>query len=156
MNIAFIQAGGTIDKGYPETGGTHGYNFEIANPAYEAMLEKFKPKFSFSSSSAVKKDSLDLTDEDRDLIYNAVEACEQEKVVITHGTDTIKKTAEKLSTIENKTIVLTGAMLPADFNDSDAEFNVGIAIGAAQSIESPGVYIALFGTVVPWDQFVNA
>jgi L-asparaginase len=155
MKITFIQAGGTIDKGYPENSGTHGYNFEIGEPAFASILEKFKPKFEYDSMTVVRKDSLDLTDDDREQIFKAVQGCNEKRIVITHGTDTIAKTAERLSEIKDKIIVLTGAMLPSEFSDSDAEFNVGIATGAVQSIEAPGVYIALYGLVVPWHEYTD-
>jgi len=153
MNITFIQTGGTIDKVYPQTETTHGYNFEIGDPAFISILEKINPSFHFDTMSVVKKDSLDFTDEDRQIVFDAVKGCKNEFIVVTHGTDTIYETAETLSTITDKKIILTGAMLPAEFSRSDAMFNLGLAIGAIQTIQSPGVYIALYGRVVLWDQF---
>jgi L-asparaginase len=73
---------------------------------------------------------------------------------VTHGTDTIYKTAEVLADIKDKTIVLTGARLPEKFYDSEADFNLGMAVAGAQ-ILPPGVYIALYGLITPWDKFIN-
>ncbi len=155
MKITFIQTGGTIDKIYPRTETSHGYNFEIGDPAFIAILEKVNPSFQFDSLSVVKKDSLDFTDEDRQVVFDTVNNCENENIIITHGTDTIHKTAEKLSTIKNKKVILTGAMLPAEFSKSDAMFNLGMAVGAVEMLSAPGVYICLYGVVVPWDKFLD-
>src|ERR1035437_3586829 len=111
MKITFIQTGGTIDKDYPKTAITHGYNFEIGEPAFTSILEKMHPNFNFDSISVIKKDSLDFDDDD-EKIFNAVNDCKNENIIITHGTDTIYNTAKKLSSIKNKKIILTGAMLP--------------------------------------------
>ena len=153
MKITFIQAGGTIDKAYPSTENTHGYNFEIGDPAFISILQKINLFFEFDNMSVVKKDSLDFTDADRQMVFDAVNDCKNENIIITHGTDTIYKTAEKLSSIKDKKIILTGAMLPAEFSKSDAMFNLGMAIGAIQIIQFSGIYIALYGVVVPWNQY---
>ena len=78
----------------------------------------------------------------------AVEAASQTRIIITHGTDTMGETAAALAGISGKTIVLTGAMLPEKFRDSDADFNLGMAIAAVR-LSPPGVYVALNGTVTP-------
>ena len=153
MKITFIQAGGTIDKAYPSTETTHGYNFEIGNPAFLAILQKINHSLEFDYLSVVKKDSLDFTDEDRQAVWEAVASVPHENIIITHGTDTIYQTAKKLSSIKNKKVILTGAMLPAEFSRSDAMFNLGMAVGAIQTLPVPGIYIALFGAVVPYDQY---
>jgi L-asparaginase len=93
-----------------------------------------------------RKDSLDMTDEDRALVRDAVENAEGKKIVITHGTDTMAKTGIALKGISGKTIVLMGAMYPAEFRDSDAVFNLGAAVMAAQTLPE-GVYIAMNGRV---------
>lgn len=108
--------------------------------------------FTYDIQEVVKKDSLDLTDADRHEILEAVEAAPSDKVIITHGTDTIHQTAEALNDVKDKTIVLTGAMLPERFTGSDARFNVGMAVAAVQ-FEKPGVYVALYGRVVPWREY---
>ncbi len=108
--------------------------------------------FTYDIVEVTKKDSLDLTDEDRETILAAVRAQPAERIVITHGTDTMGKTAETLSQINDKVVVLTGAMLPEKFMTSDARLNIGMAIGSVQSLPV-GVYIALYGRVVPWYEF---
>lgn len=149
MKIVFIQAGGTIDKDYPRT--QKGYAFEIGEPAVKRILEKVHPSFDFEVVSLLKKDSLDITEKDRDRILEACEKADAEKIVVTHGTDTMIETAKKLSGVENKAVVLTGAMKPEKFSDSDACFNVGAAVGAL-SVLSSGVYIAMNGLVLPWNK----
>jgi len=154
MKITYIQTGGTIDKDYPRGETTHGYEFEITDPATSEILPRMNATFDYEIVPVLKKDSLDITDEDRQKIYDVVDACDNDKIVITHGTDTILKTAEKLSTIQNKVVVLTGAMLPEKFMLSDARFNMGMATAAVQILD-PGVYVALYGNVVPWDDFAR-
>lgn len=152
MHITFIQTGGTIDKDYPRGETDHGYEFKIGDPAVKTILPTVHALFSFSIVEVLKKDSLDIDDADRQKIYQAVEAADSDKVVITHGTDTIAKTAELLSKINNKTVVLTGAMLPEKFVTSDAKFNIGMAVAAVQN-NPHGVYVALYGQVVPWEKY---
>ena len=94
----------------------------------------------------MRKDSLELTDADRTAIHEAVAASDADKILVTHGTDTMVQTARVLSDIAGKTIVLTGAMQPATLRNSDAEFNVGFALAAVQTLP-PGVYIAMNGEV---------
>jgi L-asparaginase len=96
--------------------------------------------------SILSKDSLDLTDEDRQLIRRKIEAEPCERIVVTHGTDTMVQTARMLQGLAGKTIVLTGSLQPARFKGTDAPFNVGVAIGAAQVLP-PGVYIAMGGQI---------
>ena len=153
MHITFIQTGGTIDKDYPRGETNHGYEFAITDPAVKGMLPFCHAMFTYDIAEVIKKDSLDLTDADRKKILKAVHKAPSNHVVITHGTDTMLQTAEVLSkATEGKTVVLTGAMLPEKFVNSDAKFNVGMAVAAVQSLPS-GVYIALYGCVVPWQQF---
>lgn len=149
MKIVFIQAGGTIDKDYPRT--QKGYAFEIGEPAVKRILGKIHPSFELEVISLVKKDSLDMTEKDRDKILETCQKTDADRIVVTHGTDTMIETARRLSTIKNKTIVLTGAMKPEKFSDSDASFNVGAAVGAL-SVLSSGVYIAMNGRVLPWNK----
>lgn len=154
MLITFVQTGGTIDKGYPAGEQDHGYEFLIGDPAYEPILARVQPNFEYEQVSVLKKDSLDITANDRTRIYEKIVGLKNDKIVITHGTDTIRLTAERLSDIEDKVIVLTGAMLPEKFYDSDAEFNLGMAVAGVQTLP-PGVYIALYGRIVPWQKFDN-
>ena len=94
-----------------------------------------------------------MDDHDRDEVKRMTQSADADKVIIMHGTDTIHVTAEHLSDIEGKVIVLTGAMTPERFRDSDADFNVGMAVGAVHCLPA-GVYIALYGEVKRWDEFV--
>jgi L-asparaginase len=149
MKIVFIQAGGTIDKDYPRT--QKGYAFEIGEPAIKRILGKAHPSFDFEVISLLKKDSLDMTEKDREKILEACQKTDADKIVITHGTDTMIETAEKLSRIKNKTVILTGAMKPEKFSDSDASFNVGAAVGA-MNVLSSGVHIAMNGRIFLWNK----
>jgi len=128
MKITFIQTGGTIDKDYPKL--AKGYGFEIGEPAVKRILEKVNPNFRFEIISVLKKDSLDITEEDREKIYEVCVKADNDKIIVTHGTDTMIETAKKLSAIKNKVMILTGAIKPERFSDSDASFNIGTAVGA--------------------------
>jgi len=150
--IRVITAGGTIDKDYNGNETNHGYNFEIGRPAWHSIAERAKIPYTVTTSEACRKDSLDMTDADRDLVVTLAEMAKEDRIIVTHGTDTIHVTAERLSHIAETTIVLTGAMKPAVFKDTDADFNVGMAVGAVMVLP-PGVYIALYGKVVPWNQY---
>ena len=149
MKIAFIQTGGTIDKDYPKA--TGGYAFEIAEPAVKRILQRVNLNFDWEIISILRKDSQDITEEDRQKIRDACENNAADKIIVTHGTDTMIETAEKLSNIKDKVIVLTGAMKPEKFADSDASFNLGVAVGAINILEQ-GVYIAMNGKVYRWNK----
>jgi L-asparaginase len=149
MHILFIQTGGTIDKDYPRT--VKGYHFEITEPAVKRIIERINPAFSFEIKSLIKKDSLDITDSDRKKITDFCSKNKNNKIIITHGTDAIIETAKHLSVIKDKTIILTGALKPERIKDSDADFNLGVAIGAIGSIMA-GVYIAMNGIVYPYNK----
>lgn len=149
MRIVFIQTGGTIDKDYPRK--DRGYAFEIGEPAVERIMQKVHPSFDYKVVSILKKDSLDITDNDREEIHKACLKADSKRILITHGTDTMIETAKKLSTIKNKVIILTGAIKPERFSDSDASFNVGTAIGALNVLDK-GVYIAMNGRIYPWNE----
>lgn len=146
MKIVFIQTGGTIDKEYPRT--TKGYAFEIGTPAVQRILEKINPAFEYEILSALKKDSLDITEDDRKGLLKICSEVPSDKIIITHGTDTMIETARVLNKIKEKTIILTGAMRPEKFSDSDAMFNIGVAIAGAQILSS-GIYVAMNGNVYP-------
>lgn len=146
MKITFIQAGGTIDKDYPKL--VKGYAFEIGGPAVKRILEKVNPNFEFEIIPSLRKDSLDITENDREKLYSICKKVKSDKVVITHGTDMMIETAKRLTSIKNKVIILTGAMKPEKFKDSDTDFNLGVAIGVINVLKS-GVYIAMNGRVYP-------
>jgi len=149
MKLTFIQTGGTIDKDYPRT--TKGYAFEIAEPAVERILEKLNPAFEYEVIPALKKDSLDITEEDRLSILEICKGADSERIIITHGTDTMLETARVLSQLKDKTIIITGAMRPERFTNSDAPVTVGMAIGAV-NVLGKGVYIAMHGRIISWDR----
>lgn len=144
--IAFIQTGGTIDKDYPRK--TKGYAFEIATPAFDRVLNKLKPNFQYDTYELMKKDSLEITDDDRLTLLDFVASLAHDLIIITHGTDTLIETASALNSIKNKVIVVTGAKLPERFTNSDAPINIGVAIGAVTSLKH-GVYICMQGLVIP-------
>ncbi len=143
MKIKFLTTGGTIDKVYFDAKS----EFEVGPPQVLEMLKEANANFEFEVKSILQKDSLDLTDEDRQLIRQQVEAEPCTRIVITHGTDTMVRTAQALLGVPLKTIVLTGSLQPARFRVTDAVFNVGCAIGAVQSLP-PGVYLAMNGRVL--------
>ncbi len=149
MKIVFVQTGGTIDKDYPKA--RKGYAFEIGEAAVKRILQRVNPNFDFEIICLLRKDSLDITEEDRIKICETCRKADSDKIVVTHGTDTIIATARKLAKIKNKAIVLTGAVRPEKFLDSDAPFNVGTAIGAINFLRD-GVYIAMNGRVYPWNK----
>jgi L-asparaginase len=140
--IRIFSCGGTIDKVYFDAKS----DFKVGEPQIEMIFREAGVTFDFEIESIMRKDSLDMTEEDRQLIKRRVEAVQEQRVVITHGTDTMPETAQALSSVTDKTIVMTGSMTPARFRVSDAEFNIGCAIGAVLS-QGPGVYIAMNGRV---------
>lgn len=147
MAILFVQTGGTIDKDYPRVMASYG--FEIAQPAVKKFLQRVRPGFKYRIVETLKKDSLDMTEIDRKKVARVCLEAKEKQIIITHGTDTMVKTARALNFIKNKTIVLTGAMLPAIHIESDALFNVGTAVGAIEFL-GPGVFIAMSGKLFPW------
>ena len=146
MFVQIFSTGGTIDKVYFDALS----EFQIGEPMAGELLKEARVGFDYAIESLVKKDSLELNDTDRELIHAKVAACPYEHILITHGTDTMTVTAAALADITDKIIVLTGAMQPGRFRDSDALFNLGLAIGAL-NVCQPGVYIAMSGKVFPAD-----
>jgi L-asparaginase len=142
--LLIVTTGGTIDKIYFDDKS----DYQIGDPQIGRMLDELGVAFRYTVIPIIRKDSLHITPEDRELIRATVAAQSARHVLITHGTDSMVDTAKVLSTIEGKTIVLTGALSPARFRGSDAEFNIGCAVGAVQSLP-PGAYIAMNGRI--WD-----
>ena len=142
--LLIVTTGGTIDKIYFDDKS----DYQIGDPQIGRILEELGVAFRFNVIPILRKDSLHITPEDRELIRAAISAQPARHVLLTHGTDSMVETAKVLSSIEDKTIVLTGALNPARFRGSDAEFNIGTAVGAVQSLP-PGVYIAMNGRI--WD-----
>jgi L-asparaginase len=142
MKIKFFAIGGTIDKVYFDALS----NYQVGPPGIENIIREARVNFDYEVVSLLKKDSLDMTPEDRNMIHDAVINEGSKHIVITHGTDTMVDTAMVLKAVEGKVIVLTGAMEPACFRSSDASFNLGSAVAAVQTLP-PGVYIAINGRV---------
>jgi len=142
MRIRFITTGGTIDKVYFDALS----EYEVGESLLEHILKEGLVQFDYDIVQLLQKDSLDITDEDRGQIRDFIAADDAQYYVVTHGTDTMPQTAEALSGLEGKTIVLTGALTPARFRNTDAVFNVGMAVAAVQ-VAPPGVYIAMSGQV---------
>ncbi|MDX1481166.1 MAG: asparaginase domain-containing protein [Woeseiaceae bacterium] len=142
MFIRFITTGGTIDKIYFDALS----DFEVGESQVEHILREGLVRFDYEVVSLFRKDSLELTDEDRQVICDYVWSSDDERFVITHGTDTMVDTAAALGELEDKVVVMTGALSPARFRSTDAVFNVGMAVAAVQ-IAAPGVYIAMSGQV---------
>ena len=142
MNVVIITTGGTIDKIYFDAKD----DYHIGKPQAPAILQRAGVTLDRPSIALLRKDSLELSKEDRVLIRNTEIAQDAKCIVITHGTDTLTKTAVELRGIKGKTIVLVGSMSPAEFRDSDATFNLGAAVMAAQILPE-GVYIVMNGQV---------
>jgi L-asparaginase len=140
--ILVVTTGGTIDKVYFDAQS----EFEVGRSMVGDLLREAHVYAPFETLEVMRKDSLDLTDDDREAIRRAIAAAPNTRIVVTHGTDTMTKTARVLGSIRDKTIVLTGALSPARFANTDAAFNVGMAFGAVQSLPA-GVYIAMNGQV---------
>jgi len=144
MKVWILTAGGTIDKVYFDALS----EYTVGNPQVIGILKSAAVEIDSSVEMLFRKDSLELTDEDRERIVERVSQLEFDRVLITHGTDTMVATAEALRRIEGKTIVLVGSLSPACLKASDAEFNVGFAMAAVQLLPH-GVYIAMNGNVFP-------
>lgn len=142
MDIVFLTTGGTIDKVYFDAIS----RFEVGETVVSKILREGGVTFEFEVIPLMRKDSLEMEDRDREAIRAAVAARAESRVVVTHGTDTMVDTARALAGISGKTIVLTGALSPARFQASDAVFNIGMAVAAAQTCP-PGVWIAMSGRV---------
>jgi L-asparaginase len=145
--VLVLTTGGTIDKQYFDATS----QYQVADSFVPRLLALARVTHRFECRELLHKDSLEFTDADRALIVENVRDSGFARVVITHGTDTMTQTAQALLGIPDKTIVLTGALAPARFNETDAPFNLGMAFAAAQ-VAPPGVYIAMNGTVFRGDQ----
>lgn len=142
MSLLFLTTGGTIDKLYFDALS----EYQIGDSVVERILRTARVALPFRVAELMRKDSLELTDADRATIRTAVEGAPETRIVITHGTDTMTDTARALSGVAGKTVVLVGALAPARFAESDATFNLGLAVATAQ-VAAPGVWIAMNGTV---------
>ena len=148
MNLAILVTGGTFDKEYDELNGAL-YFKETHVPE---MLKLGRCTADINERTLMMVDSLEMTDADRATILNHCRQCPEECIVITHGTDTMEITARVLGEAGlNKTIVLTGAMIPYKFGSSDGFFNLGSAIAFAQTLPT-GVYVAMNGRYFNWQR----
>ncbi len=142
MKVKILATGGTFDKIYYDAKS----DFQIGEPMAASILDEANVTFDFEVESILKKDSLDIDDDDREAIRLKVEQESCKRIVITHGTDAMIKTAMCLLEIENKTIVVTGAMQPARMRLSDSAYNIDVATTAVQLLE-PGVYVTMNGQI---------
>ncbi len=144
QHLTIVTTGGTIDKVYFDDKS----DYQIGAPQIGEILKQLGAAFEFEVIPILRKDSLHITAEDRELIRRTIEQQPHRHVLVTHGTDTMVETANELLALKGKVIVLTGALNPARFQGSDAVFNIGCAVGAVQTLPD-GVYIAMNGRV--WD-----
>lgn len=142
MYIRFITTGGTIDKIYFDELS----QFEVGESQVRHILTEGMAAFEYDVVALLRKDSLEITPDDRKMFRDYIEKDDKTHYIMTHGTDTMPETAEALAGLPGKTIVLTGALSPARFRTTDAVFNIGMAVAAVQ-IAKPGVYIAMSGQV---------
>jgi len=142
QHLTIVTTGGTIDKVYFDDKST----FQIGAPQIGDILNALGVAFEFDVIDLMRKDSLHMTDADRDEVRRAIAGQPHRHVLVTHGTDTMVETARVLEGLPGKVIVLTGALNPARFQGSDAVFNIGCAVGAAQALPD-GVYIAMNGRI---------
>ena len=140
--ILVLTTGGTIDKNYFDALS----KYQIVDSGIPALLEEARVALPFRIEEVCRKDSLELTDADRAAIVERARQAPERRIVITHGTDTMTETAKVLASIPGKTMVLTGALSPARFAETDAPFNLGMAFAAAQTAP-PGVWVAMSGQV---------
>jgi L-asparaginase len=144
MKIAIVTTGGTIDKVYFDAKST----FQVGESHVPEILRQANVDLEWEVVQLLRKDSLDMTDEDRAVVRRIVESRPEKRILVTHGTDTMADTARFLLGIAGKVIVLTGSLAPARFKWSEAEFNVGMAFAALQTLPD-GVWIAMNGRIFP-------
>lgn len=147
MAIRIFITGGTFDKEYNELNG----QLYFKDTHMSDLLEMGRSRVPVEIRTLMMVDSLEMTNEDRELIIHQCNHCEETRIVITHGTDTMAETAKELAKkVNDKTIILTGAMIPIKFGSSDGLFNLGSALAFAQSLPA-GVYVAMNGRCFSWD-----
>ncbi len=147
MGIRIFITGGTFDKEYNEITGQLYFN----DTHMHDLLEMGRNKVPVEIRTLMMVDSLQMTDEDRELIAHQCNQSEEDKIIITHGTDTMSETAKMLAKkVKGKTVILTGAMIPIKFGSSDGLFNLGSALAFAQTLPA-GIYVAMNGRYFQWD-----
>lgn len=147
MKIAIVTTGGTIDKIYFDAKS----HYEVGESEAPRILAESQVDVEREVVNVLHKDSLDITDEDRAMIRRVVEARPEKHILITHGTDTMVETASVLAGMPGKVIVLTGSLTPARFRETDAPFNLGMAVAALQTLRD-GVWIAMNGRIFAADR----
>ena len=148
--LQIFTTGGTIDKLYFDALS----EFQIGPPVIDSILKQMNVGFDYQIDELMRLDSLDMTDDHRHQMRQCVSAAQSQKILIIHGTDGMAQTASWLNEVQNKTIVLTGALQPAAFTNTDAVFNIGCAIGAVQTLKV-GIYIAMNGNIFTADNVVK-
>jgi L-asparaginase len=147
MPIRIFITGGTFDKEYNELTG----QLYFKDTHMHDLLQMGRSRVPVEVRTLMMIDSLEMTENDRNLIVHQCNQCEESRIVITHGTDTMTETGKVLANkVKDKTIVLTGAMIPIKFGSSDGLFNLGSALAFAQSLPA-GVYVAMNGRCFSWD-----
>ena len=142
-SILVLTTGGTIDKAYFDALS----EYQIVDSGIPDPLKEARVALPFRVVELMRKDSLEMSEADRALIASAAREAPERRIVVTHGTDTMTETAKVLAeAVPGKTVVLTGALSPARFAETDAHFNLGMAFGTAQ-VAAPGVWIAMSGQV---------
>jgi L-asparaginase len=145
--IAIFTTGGTIDKVYFDAKG----GYEVGASMVEQILGHARVSDAIPIVELLRKDSLEMSQDDRAIIREAIASSDATRIIVTHGTDTMVDTARALQGIPGKTIVLTGALQPGRFADSDAPFNLGMAVAAVQVLP-PGIYLVANGKVFTADR----
>lgn len=141
MAIRIFITGGTFDKEYNELTG----QLFFKDTHMHELLEEGRSNVQVEIRTLMMIDSMEMTNEDRELIAHQCNNCDESQIVITHGTDTMAETAALLAKkVKNKTVILTGAMIPIKFGSSDGLFNLGSALAFAQTL-APGIYVAMNG-----------
>ena len=142
MSVRILTTGGTIDKVYFDALS----EFQVGDPQIAEVLRHAHVETPFTVEPVLKKDSLEISAADRAMLRAMIENDPRDRILVTHGTDTMAETGRFLSGLEGKTIVLTGALAPARFRENDAVFNIGFAFASALLLP-PGVYLAIHGRV---------
>lgn len=151
MSIKLLLTGGTIDKTYHESSG----ELDFVESHMSELLSLGRNHSELVIEKLMLKDSLQMNDSDRQIVLDACNNSDQDKILITHGTDTLVETAKIIGNASlKKTIVLVGAMVPFVFKHSDAMFNVGFALASVQTLPH-GVFVAMNGKVFDWDKVVK-
>lgn len=140
--VLVVTTGGTIDKVYFDASS----DYEVGESVVGELLRQAQVRLPYEMLSVLKKDSLEITAADRNMIRERIQARPERRVLVTHGTDTMTDTAAALAGLEGRTVVMTGSLSPARFAQTDAVFNVGMAFAAVQVLDA-GVYIAMNGRI---------